>query len=560
MKKIVAILAALCMLLSCASAFAIDQHEPDYLAQQMQLMKDNLISYWEEKGEGDIIKPYDEPITVHVVNYYGSTVEANMATWNEWWGETLENNRFIQACRDILNIDIQYDWLVNSADSGYVRKMRMEMAAGNLPDVWLVTDQTDLLQLAANEQIIPVDDIIKTTMTQEDQDIIYSDGGRLVEMASYEGQCYGIPRNISDTDTFSYIWLRKDWMEKLNLEAPKTMEDLKAIMDAFMAADFDGDGEANTYGMIIDKDLYYGTRGLFAAFNARPEFWVEKDGGIAWGGVQPEIKDALSFLHDLYEGGYLDKEFITQTNGNALGTALAGKAGVLYAGHWVAHNLQTMLEAHPEAEWECVLLPSKDGEPVTQLLNPVRRGWVVINANYDHPEIVGKISALCSFAFRSGITNGSFWFSNDGAQDLEPFQASVSSWDNYDTWLNLLEAFESGDESVLRAKAITYWANFKTSSEWAWMHMFGPDEGTPMQILADAIDNDRIAYDAFLGPQSEYMQDRWSAIKAEQLAAYIRIIRGEDTVDEGFDAWLKNFDSMGGARITEEANEWYRNK
>ena len=560
MKKFITVLVALCMLLSCTAALAIDQHEPDYLAKQMELMKENLIPYWEEKGEGDIIKPYDEPVTVHVVNYYGSSTEANMAIWNEWWGETLENNRFAQACREILNIDIVYDWLANSADNGYITKMRLEMAAGNLPDVWLVTDQTDLLQLAANELIIPVDDVIKDTMTQEDQDIIFSDGGRLVEMASYEGKCYGIPRNISDTDTFSYIWLRKDWMEKLGLEAPKTIDDLKAIMDAFMAADFDGDGQANTFGMVIDKDLYYGTRGLFAAFDARPEFWIEKDGKVEWGGVQPEVKEALSFLHTLYEEGYLDKEFITQTNGTALGTALAGKAGVLYAGHWVAHQLQTMLEEHPEAEWYCVNLPSVTGEPVYQLLNPVRRGWVVINANYDHPEIVGKISALCSFTYRSGVTLGSFWMSNDDAQTLQPFQGSVSSWDNYDTWLNLLQVFETGDESLLRSKAITYWDNFHTSSEWAWMHMFGPDDGTPMQVLADAINNDRISYDAFLGAQSEFMQDRWSAIKSEQLAAFIRIIIGEVGVDEGFDAWLQSFSSMGGDRITEEVNEWYASK
>ena len=35
------------------------------------------------------------------------------------------------------------------------------------------------------------------------------------------------------------------------------------------------------------------------------------------------------------------------------------------------------------------------------------------------------------------------------------------------------------------------------------------------------------------------------------------MIIGEVSIDEGFDAWLKSFDTMGGTQITEEVNAWY---
>lgn len=557
MKKMVSLALVLIMLLAALPALAIDQHEPGYYEEQIQLLVDNLQPWYEKTyGEGALVQPFEEPVKVRIVNYYDATLETNMATWNEWWGETLEKNRFSEAIKRALNIDIEYMWLKNGT-TDYATQLRLEIAAGNLPDMFLVTNQTDLLQLAESDLIRPVDDVIDKSFTSHMKEVINSDGGMLLEMATYDGKVYGIPQNISDTDTFSYIWLRKDWMDKLGLEAPKTMQDLKNLMVAFKEANLDG--VEQTYGLLMDNSLYYATRGLFAGFKSYPEFWVKEDDKIVWGGTQKTTKNALVFLNELYNEGFIDPEFITQTNTDAQALLWNKQTGITYAGHWLPHALQTNLyDKDNTIDWVCVALPSDDGEAVEQYLTPNKRGWIAINKEYEHPEVAGMITALCDFNIRSGITSGTWWFSQDGAQGLQPFQSSVSSWDNYNTWKNLLECYDSGDESVLRGKAITYWSNLTTSAQiWAWEHMFGNGEFTPMRVLADAIDNDRIHYDAFLGAQSELMIDRWSTIKDEQLKAFTKIIIGEVGVEEGFDAWLKTFDSMGGTTITEEVNEWY---
>ena len=559
MKRILTLALALCLSLILVTALAVDQHDKDYFDTQVQLLADNLQKFYEENyGEGDLVAPYDEPVEVTIVNYYNTNLETNMATWTDWWGETLENNRYVAAAEKALNIKIKYLWLKNDADKGYEKQLRLAITAGEIPDMFIVTNQNDLVQLAESGLIMPVDDVVEKYFTTWDKQIQSSDGGKLYEMAMYDGQCYGIPCNISDTDTFSYIWLRKDWMEKLNLEAPKTMDDLRNIMLAFKEAKLGG--SENTYGMVIDKDLYYSTRGLFAGFGAYPEFWVEdENGGLVWGGTQENVKKALTYLNGLYNDGLLDKEFITQSNTDAKALMFNSQAGILYAGHWLAHDLQKLHDNDPESDWICVALPSETGAPVEQYLTPVKRGWIVINESYEHPEVAAKIRALCTFAAQGGICDGTWWFSNDQAQALEPFQASVSSWDNYNTYLNLLECYDKGgNTSVLRAKAITYWNNLTSgSSIWAWEHMFGNGETTPMVVLRDAIENERIHYDGFLGAQNEFMQDRWSVIKDEQLTAFTKIIIGEVGVEEGFADWLKTFDSMGGTQITRDVNEWY---
>lgn len=559
MKRILTLALALCLSLILVTALAVDQHDKDFFDTQVQLLADNLQKFYEENyGEGELVAPYDEPVEVTIVNYYNTNLETNMATWTDWWGETLENNRYVAAAEKALNIKIKYLWLKNDADKGYEKQLRLAITAGEIPDMFIVTNQNDLVQLAESGLIMPVDDVVDKYFTTWDKQIQSSDGGKLYEMAMYDGQCYGIPCNISDTDTFSYIWLRKDWMDKLNLEAPKTMDDLRNVMLAFQEAKLGG--SENTYGMVIDKDLYYSTRGLFAGYGAYPEFWVEDESGnLVWGGTQENVKKALSFLNGLYNDGLLDKEFITQSNTDAKALMFNSQAGILYAGHWLAHDLQKLHDNDPESEWICVALPSETGAPVEQYLTPVKRGWIVINESYEHPEVAAKIRALCTFAAQGGICDGTWWFSNDQAQALEPFQASVSSWDNYNTYLNLLECYDKGgDTSVLRAKAITYWNNLTSgASIWAWEHMFGNGEYTPMVVLRDAIENERIHYDGYLGAQNEFMQDRWSVIKDEQLTAFTKIIIGEVGVEEGFADWLKTFDSMGGTQITRDVNEWY---
>ena len=559
MKRILTLALALCLSLILVTALAVDQHDKDFFDTQVQLLADNLQKFYEENyGEGELVAPYDEPVEVTIVNYYNTNLETNMATWTDWWGETLENNRYVAAAEKALNIKIKYLWLKNDADKGYEKQLRLAITAGEIPDMFIVTNQNDLVQLAESGLIMPVDDVVDKYFTTWDKQIQSSDGGKLYEMAMYDGQCYGIPCNISDTDTFSYIWLRKDWMDRLNLEAPKTMDDLRNIMLAFKEAKLGG--SENTYGMVIDKDLYYSTRGLFAGYGAYPEFWVEDESGnLVWGGTQENVKKALTFLNGLYNDGLLDKEFITQSNTDAKALMFNSQAGILYAGHWLAHDLQKLHDNDPESDWICVALPSETGAPVEQYLTPVKRGWIVINESYEHPEVAAKIRALCTFAAQGGICDGTWWFSNDQAQALEPFQASVSSWDNYNTYLNLLECYDKGgDTSVLRAKAITYWNNLTSgSSIWAWEHMFGNGETTPMVVLRDAIENERIHYDGFLGAQNEFMQDRWSVIKDEQLTAFTKIIIGEVGVEEGFADWLKTFDSMGGTQITRDVNEWY---
>ena len=67
----------------------------------------------------------------------------------------------------------------------------------------------------------------------------------------------------------------------------------------------DGNGVDDTYGLGVTGSPNVLTRnygslvGFFDAFGAHPTIWVEKDGELVYGGIQPECKEALVKLQEL---------------------------------------------------------------------------------------------------------------------------------------------------------------------------------------------------------------------------------------------------------------------
>lgn len=61
-----------------------------------------------------------------------------------------------------------------------------------------------------------------------------------------DGKIYGVPRPRSLADHTIYI--RKDWLDKLNLKMPTTTDEFFNVMKAFVEQDPDGNGKADTLG------------------------------------------------------------------------------------------------------------------------------------------------------------------------------------------------------------------------------------------------------------------------------------------------------------------------
>lgn len=552
MKKWLAILLAVLMVLP---SFAMA--EPTQKAVYDQKLEDiygRLVEAFKGTEDEWMIEPYAEPVVITSANHYSATDDVSMSKWGDLYGEDWYKNRWTDFLKKAFNIDLQYMWW--AADTDYDQKLRLEMTADNLPDVFNVTNQNDLVQLARAGMLMDLTDMFDKYAWSRDKEIWASDGGVSLDLATIDGRIYGLPAGLPHTDEVSYLWLRKDWLDKLGLENPKTIEDLVAIIKAFKAADFDGDGIDNTVGMGIDKTLWYSTRGLFNAHAAYPMYWIEKDGGLLWGGIDDANKPVLELLATLYKEGLLNNEFITEANGDMLEYMINGQCGVVYGGHWLGHIAGDNHELQPEGDWTCVTLPTATGEPVRSPMKALTSGWTVVSAKCKNPEAAFKVRLMTTFALND--IEATWWYLEDNTSwHFSPVRSNVSALANYESWLECLDMYKNGDPSVLGGLGLIYWESLQSELKYEWELMFGPEDDAAMAILGQSINDGLLFYDAFMGAQSDYMLDRWSTIQSEQLIAYTSMILGEVSVDEGFEAWKATFNALGGEKITAEVNEWY---
>ena len=84
-----------------------------------------------KSAEELLLEPYDEPVDIHIVLQYRESEDPNTPA-----DCTPETSTAVRLLKEELNINLIYDWIVN-ADQ-YEEKFGAELAAGNLPDVFMV--------------------------------------------------------------------------------------------------------------------------------------------------------------------------------------------------------------------------------------------------------------------------------------------------------------------------------------------------------------------------------------------------------------------------------------
>lgn len=158
------------------------------------------------------------------------------------------------------------------------------------------------------------------------------------------------------------------------------------------------DGE-DPIGLACDTDLVgttssnYSVDPVFDKFGASPQRWVNQNGKIVYGSVTEETKNALSYLHELYERGVLDKNFALRAQNNLRDLVIDGKCGAFFGLWWTPNNpLMDVYETDKEANWQPFYLQPTDWQNVYDTFQDNK--YVVVRKGYEHPEIVMKIISV----------------------------------------------------------------------------------------------------------------------------------------------------------------------
>lgn len=343
-----------------------------------------------EKAETTPYGAYPELVTYTLAQISG----ANNSNLPE--GDTYEDNAYTRYLRKMLNI--QNDTVYMDTEERYSELVNILVKDQNLPDIMVVTDREILKELVENDLVEDLTEVFEKCTSSRIKEMYESYGDALLNSGKFNGRLMAVPETVIDHGP-NLLWLRKDWMEELGLEEPETLEDAFEIIDAFVQNRMGTEDGETPVGLACDTNLVgntsssYSVDPVFDSFGANPQRWISQDGEIVYGSLTEETKEALDYLHKLYDRRILDRNFALRAPNNLRDLVVNGKCGAFFGLWWTPNNpLMESYEKNSEADWEPYYLQELADKNVYESFRDNK--YVVVRKGYEHPEIVMKIISV----------------------------------------------------------------------------------------------------------------------------------------------------------------------
>lgn len=509
--------------------------------------------------EGELL--YEEPILLRVPYSY-SDIELPE-------GDVGDNNFISRYILKKTGIEVQYSWEA-SGEEQYNTKLELAIRSNDLPDAFIV-NRKQLFQLAERELIEELDTYYEQYSSPLVKSIYESTDGKALEEATIDGKLFGLPNVGIEADAPTYVWIRQDWLDKLKLEAPRTLEDIENIALAFIHRDPDGNNEHDTYGLPVDKSLVYqqktGVLGLdsfFASFNAFPQNWiVNRDGHLVYGSIQEETRAALEKLTDWYNKGIIDRDFMLRKDAGLLVTQ--NQVGMIFAPWWAPFwPLSASVSLDTKAEWKAYMAPlDATGQFVTKTA-PITDRYLVVRKGYQHPEAAVALLNLFTALERyedvqdeaSDEIRGIAAQLGVQLRNYFPFDLLLDDPDGVAKRYEMLQqllAGERGEEELTPELSRLYQYVVQEAEQpkkdmEAWSvseaYMQGGKISKQSMIKVESYNIEHLpAYSAY-----------WEQLLELEMDYFLKIITGELPISS-FDKFVEEWMSVGGIQLMREASE-----
>ncbi|MGF7032927.1 putative aldouronate transport system substrate-binding protein [Paenibacillus mucilaginosus] len=242
------------------------------------------------------------------------------------------DNEVEKAIESYTNTQLDIQWIPSAA---YDEKVNVMVAADEMPMMLRVK-------------------YVPTTISSIQSDLFWEVGPLLgdyknlsalnkqyYENISVDGKIYGIPQ-FRDIARSAVIY-REDWLKKLGMKPPVTVDEWYNVLKAMTLNDPDGNGKNDTYGMVLGKKYNEGvsamTTRMAVALGAPNKWAVDSAGKFTPEFVTPEFNEILKLFRKLFAEKLINQDFAAFEDADAEKMYDSGRVGIRIA---VAQNAKSM--------------------------------------------------------------------------------------------------------------------------------------------------------------------------------------------------------------------------
>ena len=259
----------------------------------------------EETLEGSLVSKEPKEFTVFL-NFNNMPFDSNWQVWQEAAKRT----------------NVSLKGTISLSNSNEEEAFNMMMSSGNLADIIGYVDASSLEKLGRDGGMIPLNDLIKEHAPNI-QKVLDEDARFRQTAYSLDGNIYQIPKN-QELKAAEFWWIRQDWLDKLNLKAPTTVDELHDVLYAFRNEDPNGNGLKDEIPL-FDRAGWKQPDEYLYLWDTSLEFYP-RDGKMKYEPLEENFKTGVSNMIKWYQEGLIDPEIFTR-GASSRDTLLGGDLG-----------------------------------------------------------------------------------------------------------------------------------------------------------------------------------------------------------------------------------------
>lgn len=487
-------------------------------------------------------------------------------------GDSFENSPFTRLIRQQLGIDWKVKFTYATPEERD-QKYNLAQASGDLPDFMEAVPLTAFVNMVEAGLVEDITEVWERTASERvKQNLAYSDNLPWL-YAEVDGRKMGIPFVEKVAQNDKLLWLRQDWLEKVGMEAPRTLDELGKVAKAFKDKQLGAGAQGTTVGLLACQELntwYASLDPVFGAYGTIPNYWLTADdGSLVYGATLPAMKEALALLNQWYKDGILPSDFDTKQAWEQNALVAGNQAGLVFAPFFGgSYGPADSIKNDPSATWTFVDVPTgPDGRrgkawsnPIGQFVHCFRKGFPHVDAVIQQTNWLAEWYEVPNAARMHGWEGYNYAWDGDA---ITPMEAA----DSWAFWpFGPVGNSASNGTDVLRGSK-----NDQIAQEWSTQasgqldagqaHMLNDPTGLVPNVRNAYIHATRVSDEQgiknhFLGLPTATMTERGSDLSTLETTTLLGIIKGTTPLSE-FDAFVATWRQQGGDQITQEVNEWY---
>lgn len=512
------------------------------------------------------LTPFEETVKLDVV--VGWDADSGVKE-----GTTPETNSLVEAARDLLNIELNFLWMV--PNDQFSEKFALQISSGDIPDIVMLSSG-DFYEFMDSEYLRDLTDAYNEYASDELRTTVEGFGEAAVKYSSRDGKLYGIPAQLDTAESVAGLYYRSDWLDAIGIGVPTNTQEMNDMLVALAEYGVTVNGGKDTVGLGTTSNVLntnFALSAYFQCYGAYPNKWIMRDGVLVNGMVQDEMLDALNGLKDLYERGGLATDFATWNSDQFNERVTTDQVGAAFGTYYIpAWPLNQNKDANPEAEWAELNIVSIGSRPAMNQVSINHFNVVTKDAPENAEAALIKLLNMTLAANSNSTFDKTVFEGRDLAGNgasifyLPVYMYFPTPWNQYRE--NIWAAYESQDPSGLITDIEQEWYGYMNDyltkgnacenlgTAWGmYKSRLSEDMGIAIGLAARESGEYEPAY--YYGPATKTEQRVSSTLSDMAVSFFVEYIMGQKG-EADWESFKQSWNEMGGQAWTDEVNEQYK--